>query len=159
MASQIKQTLRASSNTKTTLERESPIQVLTKLNVAWLHWSYESWYFQVDKPLLRRILIKELLLFFPFSPTFLVPATRGVVQIDPRLQDGRRGLHPEAGHYWELTQCLAQLPKCKEACILCISVIVGVFFGKKWGSKWVWFIYVSIWEACENLIWRGFFGT
>ena len=29
----------------------SPIQVLTELNVTWLQWSYESWYFQVDKPL------------------------------------------------------------------------------------------------------------
>ena len=28
-----------------------PIQVLTELNVAWLQWSYENWYFQVDKPL------------------------------------------------------------------------------------------------------------
>ena len=28
---------------------QSPIQVLTELNVAWLQWSYENWYFQVDK--------------------------------------------------------------------------------------------------------------
>ena len=27
---------------------ESPIQVLTELNVAWLQWLYENWYFQVD---------------------------------------------------------------------------------------------------------------
>ena len=30
---------------------QSPIQVLTKLSVAWLQLSYENWYFQVDKPL------------------------------------------------------------------------------------------------------------
>ena len=30
---------------------QSPIQVLTELNVAWLQWSYKNWYFQVDKPL------------------------------------------------------------------------------------------------------------
>ena len=36
--------------TQATLE-QSPIQVLTELNVAWLQWSYENWYFQVDKPL------------------------------------------------------------------------------------------------------------
>ena len=29
----------------------SPIQILTELNVAWLQWSYENRYFQVDKPL------------------------------------------------------------------------------------------------------------
>ena len=39
-----------SSNTQTTLE-QSPIQVLTRLDIAWLKWSYENWYFQVDKPL------------------------------------------------------------------------------------------------------------
>ena len=33
-----------------TLEPESPIQVLTELNVTWLQCSYENWYFQVDKP-------------------------------------------------------------------------------------------------------------
>ena len=36
-----------SSNTLATLE-QSPIQVLTELNFAWLQWSYENWYFQVD---------------------------------------------------------------------------------------------------------------
>ena len=25
--------------------------LLTKLNVVWLQWLYENWYFQVDKPL------------------------------------------------------------------------------------------------------------
>ena len=39
-----------SSNTQATLE-QSPIQVLTELNVTWIQWSYENWYFQVDKPL------------------------------------------------------------------------------------------------------------
>ena len=29
----------------------SPIQVVNELNIAWLQWSYENWYFQVDKPL------------------------------------------------------------------------------------------------------------
>ena len=36
------------------LERESPIiQVLTDPNIAWLQWSYENWYFQVDLRALR----------------------------------------------------------------------------------------------------------
>ena len=43
-------TLRVSSSTQATLE-QSPVQVLTKLNVAWLQGSYETWYFQDDKPL------------------------------------------------------------------------------------------------------------
>ena len=42
--------LRVSSSTQATLE-QSPIQVLTELKVTWLQWSYENWYFQVDKPL------------------------------------------------------------------------------------------------------------
>ena len=41
---------RVSSTTQAPLE-QSPIQVLTELNVAWLQWLYENWYFQVDKPL------------------------------------------------------------------------------------------------------------
>ena len=49
-ANQILPTLRVSSSTQATLE-QSPIQVLTELNVAWLQWSCENWYFQVDKPL------------------------------------------------------------------------------------------------------------
>ena len=44
---QIYLTLNVSSRTQTTLELESPIQVLTKLNFAWLQWSYKNWYFQV----------------------------------------------------------------------------------------------------------------
>ena len=47
---QILPTLRVSSNTQATLE-QSPIQVLTELNVAWLQWSYSNLYFQADKPL------------------------------------------------------------------------------------------------------------
>ena len=42
--------LQVCSRTQAILEK-SPIQVLSKLNVAWLQWSYENWYFQVDKPL------------------------------------------------------------------------------------------------------------
>ena len=41
---------RSTRSTQATLE-QFPIQVLTKLNVVWLQWSYENWYFQVDKPL------------------------------------------------------------------------------------------------------------
>ena len=40
-------TLRVSSSTQATLERESPIQVLTEFNVSWLLWSYKNWYCQV----------------------------------------------------------------------------------------------------------------
>ena len=48
-----------SSNIQATLE-QFPIHVLTKLNLAWLQWSYENWYFQVDKPLrLSECLIVE----------------------------------------------------------------------------------------------------
>ena len=46
---QIKSSLRVSSNTQAAVE--SPIQVLSELNVAWVQRSYENWYFQVDKPL------------------------------------------------------------------------------------------------------------
>ena len=42
-AYQIKPTLRVSSNTQTTV-KQSLIQVLTELNVAWLQWSYKNWY-------------------------------------------------------------------------------------------------------------------
>ena len=49
-ANQIKPTLRVSIIIQTTLE-QSPIQILSELNVAWLQWSYENWHFQVDKPL------------------------------------------------------------------------------------------------------------
>ena len=33
--------------------RRSPIQVLTKLNVAWLQWSDENWYFQRDMAVVK----------------------------------------------------------------------------------------------------------
>ena len=36
-----------SNNTQATIE-QSPIQVLAELNIAWLQWPYENWYFQVD---------------------------------------------------------------------------------------------------------------
>ena len=49
-ANQLSSTLRVSSNTQAALE-QSPIQVLTELNIAGLQWSYENWYFQVDKSL------------------------------------------------------------------------------------------------------------
>ena len=49
-ANQIWPTLWVSSNTQATLE-QSPIQILTELNVAWLQRSHENWYFQVYKPL------------------------------------------------------------------------------------------------------------
>ena len=49
-ANQIYLTLRVSSSTQASLEK-FPIQVLTELNVAWLQWSYENRYFQVNKPL------------------------------------------------------------------------------------------------------------
>ena len=39
-----------SSNSQTTLE-QSPVQVLTELNISWHQWLYDNWYFQVDKPL------------------------------------------------------------------------------------------------------------
>ena len=45
----ISPTLWVCNNARTALE-QYPIQVLTKLNVAWLQWSNEKWYFQVDKP-------------------------------------------------------------------------------------------------------------
>ena len=41
---------RVSSSTQLTL-KQSPIQVVTELNVAWFQWLYENWYFQVDKSL------------------------------------------------------------------------------------------------------------
>ena len=44
------QLLRVNNSTQATFE-QFPIQVLIELNVAWLQWSYENWYFQVDKPL------------------------------------------------------------------------------------------------------------
>ena len=39
------------SGIPTTLE-ESPIQVLTELNIALIQWSYKNCYFQADKPLI-----------------------------------------------------------------------------------------------------------
>ena len=48
-------TLRVSSNTLATLEL-SPIQILTKLKIAWVQCSYENWYFELDKPLPQEIL-------------------------------------------------------------------------------------------------------
>ena len=59
-ANQIKPTLRVSSNTQGTLE-QSPIQVLTELDVDWLQRLYKNWSFQVDKPLCPlRILFRTL---------------------------------------------------------------------------------------------------
>ena len=48
MANQNQPSLKVRRSTQATLE-QSPIQVLTALNVAWLQWLYENWYFQVDK--------------------------------------------------------------------------------------------------------------
>ena len=50
-ANKIWPTLRVSSSSTQATFEQSPIQVLTEINVAWLQWSYENWYFQVDKPL------------------------------------------------------------------------------------------------------------
>ena len=45
--------------TQTILE-QSPIQVRTKLNIAWLLGSHENWYFQVDKWLIDQRLTIDL---------------------------------------------------------------------------------------------------
>ena len=50
MANQIQPTLKIGSSTQATLE-QSPIQVQTTINIAWLQWLYENWYFQGDEPL------------------------------------------------------------------------------------------------------------
>ena len=47
-ANQIYPALRVSGSTQATLEWKSSIQVRTELNITWLQWSYENWYFQVD---------------------------------------------------------------------------------------------------------------
>ena len=50
-----------SDSTQTALE-QSPIQLLTKLNIAGLQWSYENWYIKkkVDKPLLWMSILASL---------------------------------------------------------------------------------------------------
>ena len=60
LANQIWPTLRVNSNTQATLE-QSPIKVLTELNVAWLQWSYRIWYFQVAAPKSNSLIPKRSL--------------------------------------------------------------------------------------------------
>ena len=45
-----------SSKTQSTHE-QSPIHVLAKLNIAWLQWSYENWYFRDDKLLRQKFFL------------------------------------------------------------------------------------------------------
>ena len=67
----------SASNTESTIHigllinylrlEQSPIQVLAEINVAWLQWSCENWYFQVDKTL-RPALLPVLVMYVLKNP-------------------------------------------------------------------------------------------